>query len=57
MTKEELDILEGLLNEEILSLLESGYRLENCNVITMRNMLKKFGLKEYYNFDKYMEVK
>lgn len=53
MTKEELDILEGILNEEILSLLKSGYGLKNDNVITMRGMLKKLNLDELYNFDKY----
>lgn len=55
MTKEELEILEGILNEEILSLLKSGYGTNNQYVITMRGMLKKHGLKEYYRFDDYGE--
>lgn len=55
MTKDELEILEGLLNDGILSFLESGYGTNNQHVITMRGMLKRHGLKEYYKFDDYGE--
>lgn len=55
LTKDELEILEGLLNEEILSCLQSGYDINSKYVITMRGMLKKFNLKEYYRFDDYGE--
>ena len=55
MTKEELEILEGLLNEEILSCLQSGYDINSKYVITMRGMLKRHGLKEYYKFNDYGE--
>ena len=53
MTKEELDVLEGVLNEEILSILQSGYGLKDSSVVIMRGLLKKLGLKEYYRFDEY----
>lgn len=52
-TQTELEYLEGVLNEEILSILQSGYGLKNDSVVTGRALLKKLGLKEYYKFDKY----
>lgn len=53
MSKEELLYLEEMINEEILEYLQSGYSIDNEYIITLRNMLKKLGLKEVYNFDKY----
>ena len=47
----ERSILEEIINEEILSYLESGYELEDEYTITLRHLLKKFSLKEIYNFD------
>ena len=52
---DELNILEGLLNEEIIEYLRSGYGLDNEYVIHMRNILKKLGLKEYYDFEKWRD--
>lgn len=52
MNKEDLDILEEIINEEILSYLDSGYKLTDEYTINLRNLLKKLGLKEIYNFDK-----
>lgn len=53
MSKEELLYLEEMINEEILEYLQSGYSIDDEYIITLRNMLKKLGLKEVYNFDKY----
>lgn len=52
-TKEELFTLQGVLNEEILSMLKSGDGLKDYRVVIMRGLLKKFNLKEYYRFDDY----
>ena len=49
--KDELDIIESLLNTEIKEYLLSGYGRNNEYVINMRNILKKLELKEYYDFD------
>ena len=53
--KNELDVLEGVLNEEIISILRSGYGTKNDSVIAMRNILYKLGLKEYYKFEEWDE--
>lgn len=52
ITKNDLAVLEELLNEEILSYLDSGYNLKDDYVISLRNLIKRLDLKEYYNFDK-----
>ena len=52
-TKDELFTLQGVLNEEILSMLKSGDGLNDFRVVIMRGLLKKLGLKEYYKFDEY----
>ena len=44
-------ILEEIINEEIHSQIDSGYK-ESDYVKTLRELLKKFDLKEIYNFDK-----
>lgn len=49
--KYELDIIESLLNTEIKEYLLSGYGRNNEYVVSMRSILKKLDLKEYYDFD------
>lgn len=51
MSKEENAILEELINEEIKSYLFSGYEITDNYVITLRNLLKKLGLKEIYKYE------
>ena len=53
LDKDDLDILQEVLNEEILNYLQSGYKLDDEYVVTLRKMLKKLNLKEVYNFEKY----
>ena len=53
MTKEELEVLEQVLNEELESYLDSGYSLSSEWAIIIRNLLKKLNLSEYWNYDKY----
>ena len=50
--KNELAILEELLNEEIESYCQSGYSVKSEYVVRLRNMIKKLGLREFYDFDK-----
>lgn len=50
LTKNDLDILQEVLNEEIYSQIDSGYKDSNY-VKQLREMLKKLGLKEIYKFD------
>ena len=52
MNKEELEVLEQVLNDELESYLDSGYSLNSEWVITIRNLLKKLNLKEYWDYDK-----
>lgn len=52
MDKEDLDILEEIINNEIESQLDSGYKLNSEYVISLRNLLKKLNLKEYWDYDK-----
>lgn len=51
LTKEDLMILEEIINEEIYSQIDSGYKYTDY-VKTLRDLLKKLDLKEIYNFDK-----
>ena len=51
LTKEDLMILEEIINEEIHNQIDSCYK-ESDYVKTLRELLKKFDLKEIYNFDK-----
>ena len=46
MTKEEL-IIEEMINEEIKEYLQSGYSIDDEYIITLKNILKKLGLKDY----------
>lgn len=55
MSLNERDILEEIINEEILSYLNSGYPITDEYVITLRNILRNYDLKETYNYNKYME--
>lgn len=52
LTKEDLSMLQELINEEILNYLDSGYKITDEYVINMRNLLKKLDLNEIYNFDR-----
>ena len=52
LDKKDLDILQEVLNEELLSYLDSGYKLDDEYVINLRNLLKKLNLEEVYDFDK-----
>lgn len=55
LTKDDLSILEEIINEEIENYLQSGYKLTDEYVIDLRKILKKLNLKEIYNFDKRFE--
>ena len=48
MSKEELVVLEQVLNEELESYLDSGYSLSSKWVITIRNLLKKLSMVFFY---------
>lgn len=50
MNKEDLEILQELINEEILSYLDSGYKITDEYVVNLRKLLKKLNLREIYNF-------
>lgn len=52
MNKEDYEMLEEILNEELESYLSSGYSLQSEYVINLRNLMKKLNLKEIYDFDK-----
>ena len=52
MNIEELECLQEVINEEILSYLDSGYNLQDEYIILLRNILKKLNLKEIYDFEK-----
>lgn len=53
MNEYELQILQEIINEEILSYLQSGYKISDCYIRTLREILKKLNLKETYNFEKW----
>ena len=55
ITLEDLEILQELINEEIKNYLESGYKLTDEYVVNLRNLLKKFNLKEIYDFDRWLD--
>ncbi len=46
---EELECLQEIINEEILSYLESGYNIKDEYIILCRSILKKLNLKEIYD--------
>ena len=49
---EELECLQEIINEEILSYLDSGYNIKDEYVILCRSILKKLNLKEINDFDR-----
>lgn len=51
LDKNELECLQEILNEEILSYLQSGYKITSEYVILCRKILKDLNLKEIYNFE------
>lgn len=55
ITKQDLELLEEVLNEELLSYLDSGYSLQDKYVVSLRKLLNKLNLKETYNYDKRFE--
>lgn len=50
LNQEELECLQEILNEEILSYIQSGYKITDDYVVLCRNILKKLNLKEIYDF-------
>lgn len=52
MNKEDLEILEELINDTLEAYLDSGYYLTDTYIIRLRNLLKKLGLKEIWDYDK-----
>ena len=50
-TKDELNILEDVLNEEILNYLNSGYSIDCEYIVNIRNMMQKLNIREIYNYD------
>lgn len=51
LTKNDLSILEEIINEEIQSYFDSGFNV-NCDyIVELRNLLKKLKLREYYDYD------
>lgn len=52
LSDEELDLLEEIINDEIISYLESGYKNTSEYVVSCRNILKKLNLKELFNYEK-----
>ena len=52
MSEEELSLLEEILNEELLSYADSGFKITDDCVIQIRSILKKLNLKEIYNFER-----
>lgn len=51
LNKDDLYILQEVLNEEIENYLQSGYKLTDEYTIKLRNLLKKLNLRENYDFD------
>ena len=51
LNEKETGMLEGLINETIVDYLRGGCGLKDEYVITYRNILKKLGLIEIYNFE------
>ena len=54
-TERELEYLEGVLNEEIHSCCTSGHDVDGEYISSLRGILSKLGLKEYYKFDDWRE--
>lgn len=54
MNEEELNLLEGILNEEICSCIENGF---NKDLYIILGIIKKFNMKNYYqdSVNKYLD--
>ena len=50
-TKNELAILEELLNDEVFSYLDSGYSIDDEYIVDIRNIMRKINVKETRNYD------
>lgn len=57
MTEKELNYLEGIINEEIQDYINSGYPKSDDYVKTLREILKKLHLQEYFDYDKWGDDK
>ena len=55
MTEQELSLLEEILNEELCSYANSGFKITDECVVNVRSILKKLNLKEIYNFERKFE--
>ena len=53
LNKDDLSILEEIINEEIQSYFDSGYDIGCDYIVKLRNILKKLKLEEYYDYDKW----
>lgn len=55
MNKDEYEILEELLNDEIINYLDSGYKITDKYIVTLQSIIKKLGLKEtqQYKYNRY----
>jgi len=51
LTIKDMGIIEELINQEMISHLDSGYSINDEYFIDLRNLLKKLNLKEKCNFD------
>ena len=53
LSDEEIALLEEILNTEIIEYaVSSGYGFTNEYIVSLRNIIKKLGLKETYDYDK-----
>lgn len=54
LNNEELSLLEEILNDEIIEYaVSSGYGFTNEYIVSLRNIIKKLGLKEISDYDKW----
>jgi hypothetical protein len=51
LDKNDLSILEELINEEIHDYFNSGYNIDDEYIVRLRNILQKLNLEEYYDYD------
>jgi len=51
LDKNDLSILEEIINEEIQSYFNSGFNIDCDYIVKLRNILKKLKLEEYYDYD------
>lgn len=54
LNNEELSLLEEILNDEIIHYaVSSGYGFTNEYIVSLRNIIKKLGLKDTSDYDKW----